>query len=198
MSAFNAIAPDKLFRLIGTGKCPAILDVRGSADRLVPASRPVPAEAIDGWAGELDGPAVVLCHHGKSRSAGVAALLRARGIDAEILEDGFEGWLGAGLPTVDAAKLPARDAAGRTSWVTRARPKVDRIACPWLIRRFVDPRAMFLFVAPAEVEAVAGEFGAAPFDATGYSGAIAASSARSTRWSRSSGSAASTRSHSWR
>ena len=37
--------------------------------------------------------------------------------------------------------------------MTRARPKIDRIACPWLIRRFVDPGAVFLFVAPAEVAA---------------------------------------------
>ncbi|WP_204273107.1 chromate resistance protein ChrB domain-containing protein, partial [Enterobacter hormaechei] len=41
------------------------------------------------------------------------------------------------------AKLPALDPKGRTVWVTRARPKVDRIACPWLIRRFVDPDAVF-------------------------------------------------------
>jgi hypothetical protein len=52
-------------------------------------------------------------------------------------------------------------------WVTRARPKVDRIACPWLIRRFVDPRAVFLFVAPSEVPAVAERFAAAPFDIEG-------------------------------
>jgi hypothetical protein len=48
--------------------------------------------------------------------------------------------------------------------VTRARPKVDRIACPWLIRRFVDPNAVFLFVPPAEVGAVAERFAATPFD----------------------------------
>jgi hypothetical protein len=48
--------------------------------------------------------------------------------------------------------------------VTRARPKIDRIACPWLIRRFVDPDAAFLFVAPSEVAAVGDRFGAAPFD----------------------------------
>jgi transposase len=41
---------------------------------------------------------------------------------------------------ITPAKLPSRDAQGRTVWVTRARPKVDRIACPWLIRRFVDPK----------------------------------------------------------
>ena len=48
--------------------------------------------------------------------------------------------------------------------MTRARPKVDRIACPWLIRRFVDPNAVFLFVAPSEVIAVGERFNAAPFD----------------------------------
>ena len=48
--------------------------------------------------------------------------------------------------------------------MTRARPKIDRIACPWLIRRFVDPNAVFLFVAPSEVLAVAERFNATPFD----------------------------------
>ena len=51
--------------------------------------------------------------------------------------------------------------------MTRARPKIDRIACPWLIRRFVDPTAVFLFVAPAEVAGVAARFGATPFDIEG-------------------------------
>ncbi|WP_306423974.1 chromate resistance protein ChrB domain-containing protein [Methylobacterium gregans] len=44
-----------------------------------------------------------------------------------------------------------RNEQGRTVWVTRARPKVDRIACPWLIRRFVAPEAVCLFVPPGEV-----------------------------------------------
>jgi len=55
----------------------------------------------------------------------------------------------------------------RALWVTRARPKIDRVACPWLIRRFVDPGAVFLFVAPSEVQAVADRFGATPFDVEG-------------------------------
>ena len=49
-------------------------------------------------------------------------------------------------------------------WVTRSRSKIDRIACPWLIRRFVDPHAVFLFVAPPEVVGVAKRFGGVPFD----------------------------------
>lgn len=52
-------------------------------------------------------------------------------------------------------------------WVTRARPKVDRVACPWLIKRFVDPQAEFLYVPPQEVAAVAAREGATPFDVEG-------------------------------
>jgi hypothetical protein len=52
-------------------------------------------------------------------------------------------------------------------WVTRARPKVDRVACPWLILRFVDPAAEFLYVPPDEVQAVARREGATPFDVPG-------------------------------
>jgi hypothetical protein len=49
-------------------------------------------------------------------------------------------------------------------WVTRERPKVDRVACPWLIKRFVDPDAEFLYVPPEQVMAVADQAGAVPFD----------------------------------
>jgi hypothetical protein len=63
--------------------------------------------------------------------------------------------------------LPPRDPQGRTVWVTRVRPKIDRIGCPWLIRRFVDPNAVFLFVAPPEVQSVAERFKGAPFDVEG-------------------------------
>ena len=52
-------------------------------------------------------------------------------------------------------------------WVTRERAKVDRIACPWLIRRFVDPEAEFLFVAKDDVLPTAQRTGAIPFDAPG-------------------------------
>jgi hypothetical protein len=51
-----------------------------------------------------------------------------------------------------------------TKWVTRERPKIDRIACPWLIRRFVDPDAEFLYVPTERVFAVAKETGATPYD----------------------------------
>ena len=52
-------------------------------------------------------------------------------------------------------------------WVTRAKARVDRIACPWLIRRFIDKQAEFLFVPDAEVMATAEREGATPYDVPG-------------------------------
>ena len=168
MSATNSISSEKLARLIGTPNCPAIIDVRPNREELLPASHTRSSEDVRHWAPTFAGQkAVVSCVHGRERSAGVAAILRSEGVDAETLEGGFMAWRDAGLPVIDAAKLPERDSQGRTVWVTRARPKVDRIACPWLIRRFVDPAAVFLYVAPAEVSGVAERFGAAPFDVDG-------------------------------
>jgi rhodanese-related sulfurtransferase len=173
MPAFNTISSDKLFRLIGTPACPAIVDVRlddafAGEPRLIPGSARRAASDAAQWAADFRGrPVVVTCRKGAELSQGAAALLRAQGITAEALEGGVAGWAAAALPMVPAAVLPPRDAAGRTVWVTRARPKVDRIACPWLIRRFVDPDAMFLFVPPADVAGVAEQFGAAPFDVEG-------------------------------
>ena len=168
MSATNSISPEKLARLIGTPNCPVIIDVRPDFSELLPASLRRPAESVSEWARSLiDQKVVVACVHGQERSAGVASILRSEGVDAETLEGGFVAWCEAGLPVIDAAKLPERDPQGRTVWVTRTRPKVDRIACPWLIRRFVDPAAVFLFVAPSEVAGVVERFGATPFDVDG-------------------------------
>ena len=52
-------------------------------------------------------------------------------------------------------------------WITRSHAMVDRIACPWLIKRFVDPQAHFLFVPPDRIAEVAEKDGAIPYDAKG-------------------------------
>jgi hypothetical protein len=52
-------------------------------------------------------------------------------------------------------------------WITREHPKIDRIACPWLVRRFIDPDAEFLFVPPARVSSVARDRAAIPYDVEG-------------------------------
>ena len=164
----NQITPTQLLRLLGLPDCPALVDVRLPEDlardpRLIPTSFVLPHDACDPAPARLHGKrVVVICAKGRKLSEGVAALLRTQGIPAEVLEGGSVAWAEAGLPMIPMAALPAS-----TLWVTRHRPKIDRIACPWLIRRFVDPNARFLFVAPAEVPAVADRFNATPFDIEG-------------------------------
>jgi rhodanese-related sulfurtransferase len=173
MSSINSISIEKLARLVGTPHCPVLVDVRTDDDfkadpRLVPSAARRPHGDVSDWAGEFAGrSAIVVCQKGEKLSEGVAAWLRHGGVPADALEDGFVGWKKAGLPLVPTARMPKLNRHGRTVWVTRSRPKVDRIACPWLIRRFVDPRAVFLFVTPAEVEGVAERFEATPFDIEG-------------------------------
>ena len=173
MPAPNSISPDKLARLIGTPAAPRLIDLRGDEDfaadpRLVPGAVRRPLDRTPHGPPATDGrPSVLICRDGSSLSQGAAAWIRHEGIAAQLLEGGTAAWASAGLPMVPEARLPRRDERGRTVWVTRARPKVDRVACPWLIRRFVDPDAVFLFVPPAEVAGVAERFGAAPFDVDG-------------------------------
>jgi rhodanese-related sulfurtransferase len=170
MSPYATISPDKLWRRLGRPDAPELIDVRTEEDFaaepwLVPGARRRPHGEVAGWApGYAGRAAVVICREGRKLSHGVAAWLRQAGAVAEALEGGARAWAAAGLPRVPAARIPPRHADGRTVWVTRARPKIDRIACPWLIRRFVDPAAVFLFVPPAEVTGVAERFGATPFD----------------------------------
>lgn len=171
MPAPNAISADKLMRLIGLPSASLIVDARPQASDpdtlLVPASVPWPSEVGAFPALPPCGRVVVICEDGRARSQGVAATLRASGVVAEVLDGGINAWDSAALPTMQAARLPARGTNGSTRWITRARPKVDRIACPWLIRRFVDPLASFLFVPSADVLSVARSLSAEPFDVTG-------------------------------
>jgi rhodanese-related sulfurtransferase len=174
MSSFNSISPEKLFRLVGVPHGPTLVDVRSDEDfaadpRFIPGAMRRSHAIVANWAAEFAGrPTVAICQRGEKLSEGVAAWLRHAGAaSAEVLAGGHLAWAEAGLPLAPERKLPPRDALGRTVWVTRSRPKIDRIACPWLIRRFVDPSAIFLFVAPAEVQHVAERFNGAPFDVEG-------------------------------
>ncbi len=173
MPSPNAIAPSQLSRLVGLPDAPVIIDGRIDDDhardpRTLPGAIRKNLKAASVWASEFTGRRVaVVCQRGEKLSQGAAAWLRHEGVHAESLDGGFEAWVAAGGPLVRPEMVPPRDDKGRTVWVTRARPKVDRIACPWLIRRFIDPAAVFLFVAPSEVELVGDRFGATPFDIDG-------------------------------
>jgi rhodanese-related sulfurtransferase len=172
MPSPNTITADKLARLIGRPDSPSLIDVRTEEDfaadpRLVPGAVRRPCTEVPVWGPEFaepGRPAVVICRKGLKLSQGAAAWLRHQGVPTDVLDGGMVAWRAAKLPTVPVDRLPPRDVQGRTVWVTRSRPKIDRIACPWLIRRFVDPQAVFLYVAPSEVLDVADRFGATPFD----------------------------------
>jgi rhodanese-related sulfurtransferase len=173
MSSHTEISVPQLARLLGLPGGPVLVDVRTDEDfaadpRLLPGALRREHGAAGSWGAALAGRhVVVLCQQGRKLSQGTAAWLRHVGARAETLEGGFEAWREADGPLVPSSALPPRDDRGRTVWVTRARPKIDRTACPWLIRRFVDPDAVFLFVAASEVRAVAERFGATPFDVEG-------------------------------
>lgn len=172
MPSPTAISLSQLSRLIGTPGSPVIIDVCSDTDfkadpRLIPGSLRLSVDRALLDPAVRGSKIVTVCCDGRALSQGAAALLRAQGISAENLEGGKQAWRDAGEPLVPLAKLPKADASGQTLWVTRQRPKIDRIACPWLIRRFVDPRAQFLFIAPSEVLNVAERLSGTPFDVEG-------------------------------
>ncbi|WP_445206962.1 chromate resistance protein ChrB domain-containing protein [Aminobacter sp. Piv2-1] len=166
------ISSENLIRLVGTDRCPLIVDVRREKAFAAAPTRIAGAlwrdhMKVDEWLPQLPqhSTIVVYCAHGHNVSEIALARLQAAGADAFMLEGGIDAWLAAGGPVV------AREAPGLETglprpsvWVTRARPKIDRIACPWLIRRFVDPLAVFHFVTAEWVKDVADETGAIPFD----------------------------------
>lgn len=168
MPGFAEIPAASLMRLVGTPDAPAIIDVRLSEDVesdpfMIPTARACAHSEVATLSARIGTrPVVVACQRGRKLSHGAAALLRTLGHQAEVLEGGTLAWAAAELPRTPLAALP-----GSRLWVTRARPKIDRIACPWLIRRFVDPAAQFLFVPATEVLDVAHRFGAIAFDVEG-------------------------------
>jgi rhodanese-related sulfurtransferase len=170
MAAPNEITPAQLSRLIGTPDCPVIVDVCIDEDHaadpyVIPGAIRHPHTELPALLDRLQGrPSVIACQKGKKLSQGVVSWLRASGLKSEYLSGGMVGWRSTqGAPSTASAALPPMT-DGASLWVTRHRPKIDRIACPWLIRRFVDANARFLFVAPAEFNGVAEKFGAIPFD----------------------------------
>jgi len=142
--------------VIDVRKRPAFLD---SPALIEGALRRDPGE-VAAWIPVLPQAAqvVVYCVHGHEVSQGVRKALVDQGIDAAFLEGGIEHWKAQG------GALDAKPAGAPTRWVTRERPKIDRIACPWLISRFVDAEATFLYVPSAGVLDAAQAQQAVPYD----------------------------------
>jgi len=168
------ISPHDLWSLVGTANAPQIVDARrrdvyDGAPGLLPTATWRDAAGVRQWSAGLncERPIVVACKEGHQLSQAAAAHLRTDGFNAQVLAGGYAGWAEAGLPLVAKATLDRLAPARPSQWVTRRRPKIDRVACPWLIRRFLDADARILYVDPPEVPAVAKETGAVPFDIEG-------------------------------
>lgn len=172
MLALNySISPLELWHSMASPHAPQIIDVRrrdiyDSNSGLIPASIWHEPTQHALWIATLDRtrPIVVACKAGKELSQFITAELRGLDFNAAMLAGGYAAWREAELPMVDRVAAERFVSTRPSVWVTRRRPKIDRVACPWLIRRFIDADAKIIFVDPDYVEASAQEFGGTPFD----------------------------------
>lgn len=161
-------------RLVGTADAPLFVDVRktedfAASDYFIPgairwdynAGAPEPPEVMGA------GNAVAYCVKGLHVGITGAEKLRAPNREVTFLEGGLRQWMETDAPRVK--KRPDLGVTGESvsRWVTRSRPKIDRIACPWLVRRFIDPRAEFFYVPTSEVFAFAKASNAVAYDIPG-------------------------------
>jgi len=160
-----SISAASLYNRVGTAAAPVLIDVRrrpafDDDEWMIAGAIRRPPDSVAEWSADTPKghPVVVYCAHGQEVSRNVAASLRGIGVDARYLEGGIAEWAEHRLPL--RKKVPLGD----RGWVTRERPKIDRIACPWLISRFINPLAEFLYVPVTEVIAVAKAQGATAYD----------------------------------
>ena len=180
------ISPDDLAARMGRADAPLLLDVRreeqflASTRMLAGARRCKPEDVPALAASEAAREVIVYCVYGHQVSADSATALRTAGWNARALAGGFAG----GEDGVDLPRDIVRWRAQRpltmakrmdwavtgeqpSRWITRERPKIDRIACPWLIRRFIDPRAEFFYVPTPQVFSEAARLQAVAYDIPG-------------------------------
>ena len=170
------ISISSLLALRGSASPPLVIDVRrapafeADASMLAGATWRDPF-AVGDWIKFLprQSDVVVYCAHGHEISKNACVALRAAGLNARYLEGGIEAWKAVMAPTIK--KQPALSVPSSinlaSKWITRERPKIDRIACPWLIRRFIDPLAEFLYVPASQVLSAAKTHAATPYDIPG-------------------------------
>ena len=168
MPAPNSISIEELSREIGTRNAPVVIDVCIDEDyeldpRLIPTAIRRSHKDIRSWAENFHAQElVVICQKGLKLSMGAAAFLRSESINARYLIGGNHAWRDAGLPLIPAKQF-SLDHTQPSLWVTRSDGDTDAMTCAWLIRRFVDRKAKFLFVETEQVEAVAEKYDAIPF-----------------------------------
>jgi rhodanese-related sulfurtransferase len=185
-TALPTISPQELIHRLGRADAPLLLDARrrpkfDDAPTLLPGACYCAPEDVAAFARrEPPREVVVYCVYGHEVSQDAVRTLRDAGWHARYLQGGIEGgesgvdrlediahWRATPLPRM--AKRPDLGVTGErpSRWITRARPKIDRVACPWLVLRFIDPRAQFFYVPADEVLDQARRLDAVAFDIEG-------------------------------
>ncbi|MEM7214588.1 MAG: rhodanese-like domain-containing protein [Pseudomonadota bacterium] len=124
MGSHTQITVSQLDQLIGTPRCPVLIDICIDEDfkldpYLIPGAFRHPHTEVTALSDMLDGKSVIIiCQKGLKLSEGAAAILRAQGIAAKNLKGGDMAWREAGKPMIPAAQIPTHDGEIRTLWVT--------------------------------------------------------------------------------
>ncbi len=189
-STYPTISPAELVAAIGRLDAPLVLDVRREAKfkespRIVCGAVRCTPEQVEAFArSQRPRQVVAYCVYGHNVSEDAVAQLNQVGWSARLLSGGIEGgkegadadadtaaniavWRAQALPTIQKRADWGVTGEQASRWITRARPKIDRIACPWLIRRFIDPRAEFFYVPTEQVFAEAKRLNAVAYDIPG-------------------------------
>jgi rhodanese-related sulfurtransferase len=185
-TALPSLSPSELADLLGRPDAPLLLDVRrrerfAASDRLLPAAVHCAPEDVAAFAAsESPRDVVVYCAYGHEVGCEATRTLRAAGWNASFLRGGIEAgengvdrlqdiasWRSVPLPRIRKRVDLGVTGERPSRWITRERPRIDRIACPWLVLRFIDPRAEFFYVPQALVAERARELAATPFDVPG-------------------------------
>ena len=144
-----SISVAELLRHCGSASTPFLIDVRRlqtfeSERAMIAGATWRDPAAVGDWLKFLPyhRDIVVYCVHGHEISKNSCAALRSAGLDARYLEGGINAWKSGGGPMLKKeASLQIPSPVNKpTKWITRERPKIDRIACPWLIRRLERAR----------------------------------------------------------
>lgn len=162
------VSTQTIYGQLGLQEGLRIVDARSNADfartpRMIPGAMRFDAQRAAASAHHFPPQRPIALYSSRARDLDpTAQALTARGLRVSIIEGGIDQWLDENRPTIKVR--PELGVPGESQWVTRERPKIDRIACPWLVRRFIDPLATFFYVPATQVRAQAAALQAQPYD----------------------------------
>lgn len=156
-----------IYAQLGLNHAPTLIDVRPASDiervpRMIPGAMHVEFHLIEQWLRKRQPQTLCIYSSAAHEIEVLAHTLSNSGANVSVLQGGIDDWMSSALPTIRVRE--DLGVPGKSQWVTRERPKIDRIACPWLIRRFIDPLATFHYVPAQRVRSDASALGAQPYD----------------------------------